>query len=298
MHPKNDHSSPKAKTIDAYGISLSYLEWPGDRGPLICLPSITGHKGSFSALAQRLASEYRVFALDMRGRGDSARPAEGYGFSYHARDILAFADAMQFETFSLVGHSFGATAAVYLASIQPNRVRSLVLIDGGADPKAETLQLMRQSIRRLGKPYPSLDAYLESQRAVSFHKPWTRALEQYFIDDVEVQSNGAVRCKSSIQGMELDLDMHFYYSMCLHFPNLRCPVLFLRPQQGLTGGTGHVYSDAEATNIVRHMPNCRRVNVNGGNHYTILIQDNPPVYPYIDEFLGQTLKKPVAERSL
>ncbi len=292
-----DHSSPKTKFVDTADISLGYCEWPGERGPLICLPSITGHKGSFTALASRLSPDYRVIALDLRGRGESDKPAEGYGFAYHARDVLSFADALGFETFTLIGHSFGATAAVYIASIQPNRVRSLVLIDGGADPKAENLQLMRQGIRQMEKTYPTADDYLERQRAVSFYKPWTRALETYLLEDVDVQTNGAVKSKSSARSVEMDLDIHFYYSMCLHFPNVRCPVLFLRPQQGLLGTTGHMYSDAEASNIVRHIPNCRRANVQGGNHYTVLIQDNPPVFPFIDEFLGQVLRKAVTERA-
>ncbi len=292
-----NHSSPKPKVVDANGIGLSYLDWPGDRGPVICLPSIAGHKGSFTALAQRLSPEYRILALDLRGRGESDKPTNGYGFAYHARDILAFADALGFETFSLIGHSFGATAGVYLASIQPSRVRSLVLIDGGADPKAETLQLMRQGIRRLDKTYPSLAEYLEMQRGVSYHKPWTPALETYLTQDVIVQSDGSVQSKSSAKALERDLDMHFYYSMCLHFPNLKCPVLFLRPQQGLLGTSGHVYSDAEAINIVRFIPNCKKASVQGGNHYTMLIQDNPPVAPFIDEFYGMVFRKPVVERA-
>jgi pimeloyl-ACP methyl ester carboxylesterase len=292
-----NHSSPKTKFVDAGEISLGYLEWPGDGGPLICLPSITGHKGSFTVLAHRLAPKYRVLALDLRGRGESDKPKEGYGFAYHARDVFGLADSLQLETFSLIGHSYGATTAVYLASIQPDRIRSLVLIDGGADPKAETLQLMRQGIRQLDKTYPSMTDYLERQRSVSYYKPWTQALETYLREDVDVQPDSSVRSRSSAKALELDLDIHFYYSMCLHFPNIKCPVLFLRPQQGLLGSTGHIYSDVEATNIVRHIPNCRRENVRGGNHYTMLIQDNPPVYPFIDEFLGQVSRKPGAERA-
>ncbi len=293
-----DHSKPKTQYLDAGGISLAYLDWPGERGPLLCLPSITGHKGSFSALARRLAPDYRVIALDLRGRGDSDKPDDGYGFAYHARDVFAFADALGLEMFSIVGHSFGATTGVYLASIRPGRIRSLVLLDGGADPKVETLQLMRQVIRRLDKTHPSRDQYLEAQRGVPYYKPWTNALEIYLSEDVRLEPDGSVRSKSSAKALEIDLDMHFSYSMCLHFPNVKCPVLFLRPQLGLLGSSGHVYSDAEASNIVRSIPNCRRSNVQGGNHYTMLIQDDPPVVPFIEEFLGQVLRTTGRERAV
>lgn len=294
----SNQSSPKTKHVIVNGISLAYHDWSGEGGPLICLPHFTGHKGSFTPLAQKLSPLYRVLALDMRGRCDSSKPNEGYGFAYYARDIIAFADALGFETFSLVGHSFGATASVYIGSILPNRIRSLVLLDGGADPKAETLQLMRQAIRRLDKAYPSLDHYIEGQRSVPYYKPWTQALATYLEEDVETQPDGSVRSKSSAKALELDLDIHFFYSMCLHFPNLKCPVLFLRPQQGLLGSSGHVYTDGEASNIVRNIPHCRRANVQRGNHYTMLIQDDPPVFPFIEEFLGEVLNRHVLERSI
>ena len=292
-----DPSPPKARSVDTGGISIAYVDWPGDRGPLICLSSITGHKGSFSPLARKLSPAYRVLALDLRGRGESDKPKEGYGFAYHARDVLAVADALRLDTFSLVGHSFGATAAAYIASVRPDRVRSLVLIDGGADPKAETLELMRQPIRQLEKTFPSISEYLDWQRAISYNNPWNPAIETYYLEDAQTLRGGVVRSRSSAKAIESDLDMHFCYSMCLHFPSIKCPVLFLRPQQGLAGNRGHMYSDAEASNIARSIPNCRRANVQGGNHYTILIQEHPPVYPFIDEFLGQALRMATVEQA-
>jgi pimeloyl-ACP methyl ester carboxylesterase len=290
--------SPKTKHISVNGISLAYCDWPGEGDPLICLPNITGHKGSFTSLAKKLSPKYRVLALDMRGRGESSKPKDGYGFAYHAKDLFAFADALGIDQFSLIGHSFGATACVYSASIRPTRLRTVILMDGGADPNAESLQMMYETIGQLGKVYSSMDNYMSAQRAISYYRPWTAALERYLQEDVEVLADGSVRSRSSAVALERDLDIHFLYSMCLHFPNLHCPVMFLRPQQGLLGNTGHVYSDVEASNIVRNIPNCRRADVHGGNHYTMLIQDNPPVFPFIDEFLSQALRQPIVERSI
>jgi pimeloyl-ACP methyl ester carboxylesterase len=183
-----------------------------------------------------------------------------------------------------------------MASVHPERVKTLILMDGGADPREDTLRGMYETVRRLKKVHSSMDEYLEYQRSMSYYRPWTPTLEQYLKEDVELMDDGSVRSKSSVDAIRHDLDMHFQYSMCLHFPNLRCPVLFLRPLQGLAGNSGHIFSDAEAANIVRHIPNCRRANVQGGNHYTMLIQDNPPVLPFIQEFLEQVLKKPAAVR--
>lgn len=266
-------------------VRLAYLEWQGERGPVLCLPHLTGHKGSFTQLAQWLAPAYRVLALDLRGRGDSDKPADGYGFAYHARDILEFADALGIDSFVLMGHSFGATTATYLASIAPNRVKALVLMDGGADPKANTLRAMYATIDRVAHVYASLEDYMQAMRELSFFQPWSEAMAQYLRDDVAISPHGTVASKSSPQALERDLDQHFNYSMCLHFPAVRCPTLFLRPGLGLLGERGQVYSETETTAIVKYIPRARRVDVAGVNHYTMLIHDHPPVAGPIREFL-------------
>jgi pimeloyl-ACP methyl ester carboxylesterase len=283
------HSVPPTKRVSVNGISLAYYEWPGKGQTLICIPSITGHKGTFAALAERLAPAYRIMSLDLRGRCDSDKPESGYGFAYHARDILGFADALQVPHFVLVGHSFGATTSVYTASLVQERIRALILLDGGADPKAETLRQMYPAIKRLTRTYSNMDEYLTVQRSVVYHKPWTDALERYLREDVEMFDDGSVRSKSSAAAIEHDLDMHFWSNVWHSFPHVRCPILFLRPTVGLLGTTGHVYSEEDASALIRLNSRCHRVDVGGGNHYTFVIQDYPPVTPHIQQFLKETV---------
>lgn len=287
----------KTQRVTVNGISLAYHDWPGEREPLLCLPSITGHKGTFTAIAEKLSPRYRIISLDLRGRCESDKPAEGYGFAYHARDILALADALQIDSFVLVGHSFGATTSVYTASVQPSRVKALVLMDGGADPRAESLSAMHPSIKRLSKVYPSMQEYIAKQRSLVYHTPWTSTLERYVQEEMETLADGSVRSLSSAKDIELDLDLHFWENVWFHLPSLRCPVLFLRPTWGLMGDSGHVYSDEEASKLVGLIPNCRYEMVDGGNHYTFLLQDNPPVLPFIEKFLEEVLTEPQTERA-
>jgi pimeloyl-ACP methyl ester carboxylesterase len=271
------------------GIHLAYSEWPGEKGPIVCLPSIGGHKGAFGNVARSLAPKYRVLALDLRGRGDSDKPHEGYGFAYHARDVLGFADALGFGAFAFVGHSFGATVGVYTASIRPKRVTAAVLIDGGCDPNEDVLEAMRPLLRRMATVYSSMDEYLAALRSLPYFREWNATLERYLRDDVEALPGGSVRSKASAEAMERDLDVHFYYSMCVHFPALQCPTLFIRPRDGLLGDRAHVLDEREAAAFVRWIPNCRRVDLPGVNHYTMLHQDDPPVIEPIRAFLDEAL---------
>jgi hypothetical protein len=63
-------------------------------------------------------------------------------------------------------------------------------------------------------------------------------------------------------------------------------VLFLRPGLGLVGERGHVFGEAEAQAITANIPNCTRVEVLGVNHYTMPLNDDPPITRPVREFLS------------
>lgn len=281
----------KTARLQLEQVALSYTEWPGEKGPIICLPSFTGHKGAFDKIAAALAPDYHLFALDLRGRGDSDKPAEGYGLAYHSRDILQFADKLGFERFSLIGHSFGATVGTYLASIRPLRVQTIVMMEGGADPTERVLEAIRPTLRHLDKYYPSMEAYLAAMGELPFYAGhWSETLVDYLRRDVERLSEGVVHPKAFAAGLRRDLDINAHYSMCLHFPFLQCPALFIRAGEGLLGGdTAPIFTEPETEAIVEWIPRGRRADVAGVNHYTMVLHDDPPVIPPIRAFLDETL---------
>lgn len=66
--------------------------------------------------------------MDSRGYG-GMRGAQGdYSMDEVARDALALADALDFATFSVVGHSMGGMALERLALLAPSRLRKLVAV--------------------------------------------------------------------------------------------------------------------------------------------------------------------------
>ena len=269
------------------GIQLAYREWPGDGEAILCLPSFAGHKGGYDQLAKSLAPAYRVIALDLRGRGDSDKPASGYGFAYHALDILALADALGLERFSLLGHSFGATVATYLASIRPGRVSRLMLLEGGADPTERVLEAIRPSLQELTHTYIDMDAYFQAMRELPyFRNAWGSSLEAYLAEDVVERSGEGICHKASAPALHQDLDLHYGYSMCLHFPAVQCPVLFARAGEGMLGGDqGHIFTEPETDAIVRWIPKGQRLDVPGVNHFTLLLGDETSVAESVRAFL-------------
>ena len=73
---------------------------------------------------------YRVVAPDQRGYSAGARPltVADYGLHHLVDDVLALADALEMETFDLVGHDWGGMVSWVAAARHPDRVRSLSVV--------------------------------------------------------------------------------------------------------------------------------------------------------------------------
>lgn len=77
-----------------------------------------------------LAERYTVVAPDLRGLGDSSRPAEGYDKKTVAEDVWRLArERLGFERFFVVGHDWGGPTAFALAVAHPEAVRRLAILD-------------------------------------------------------------------------------------------------------------------------------------------------------------------------
>ncbi len=110
----------RSHVIDLPDGRFHYLSWSEERSELpaaLLLHGITSSALSWVRVAPALADHYRVFALDMRGHGDSIKPSKGaYSLRHTADDAAAFIGAMGLERPLLMGHSWGGATAMVLAS--------------------------------------------------------------------------------------------------------------------------------------------------------------------------------------
>lgn len=105
--------------------------WMGGAGPtLLLLHAAWGNaEMSWSAVWEELATGFAVVAPDMPGFAAS-EPAERPGVSGSARQIRDLLDFLKTDRFAVVGNSFGAAVAIEIASLFPDRVSHLVVVNG------------------------------------------------------------------------------------------------------------------------------------------------------------------------
>ena len=85
-------------------------------------------------IAPRLAETFTVVAADLRGYGDSSKPAGGdnhqnYSFRAMAADQVAVMNQLGFDRFAVAGHDRGARTAYRLALDHGETVDKLVVMD-------------------------------------------------------------------------------------------------------------------------------------------------------------------------
>ena len=205
---------PVLGRVPGDGVELSFGYWPGRAAPVVALHGLTASHMNFIGIAERLAGQCALFALDLGGRGDSDKPPEPYGFVQHARDVAAAMRAMGLGGPSIVvGHSMGAFIATALAAQEPGLVSGLVLIDGGLVPNTPLADSAGQGvtaalalrIQQLRQTHPSRQAYREFWRTQPHFpaQPWNPWVEAFL--DYEVAGDSPVQPKASEAAVVADL---------------------------------------------------------------------------------------------
>ena len=120
-------------TLALSGLNFHVTEWGSTQArPVVMLHGIRGYAATFFGLAAALQPDFRVIALDQRGRGDSDwDPAHDYYTDAYVADLEALVHALGLAQFDLLGHSMGGINAIVYAALYPKRVRRLIIEDAG-----------------------------------------------------------------------------------------------------------------------------------------------------------------------
>ncbi|SEO79927.1 haloacetate dehalogenase [Aquisalimonas asiatica] len=119
--------------VTANGTDI-HLRKGGDGPPLLLLHGYPQTHVMWHPIAERLAERYTVICPDLRGYGDSAKPASDdrhapYSKRAMAADQVAVMAHFGFDRFQVVGHDRGARVGHRMALDHPDRVARLAVLD-------------------------------------------------------------------------------------------------------------------------------------------------------------------------
>lgn len=273
--------------VPTNGVTLATRVWPGTGPTVVAIHGLTANHTCWAPMAEALTPEVRLVAYDLRGRGDSDKPAQGYSLAEHARDLLGLLDHHHVERAIVMGHSLGANIGVWFAAHHPDRVERLVLFDGGLDVRAEVFDSIAPAVARLGLEFPSLEGFLGMLQGLPmFARRWNDYLTRYFTYDVEPGPGGGVRSKVARHAIEEEIANLARVRLWVLHGKIAAPTLLLRAPDGLLREDDCLMTQDEAEAMARAIPGCRLVVVPDSNHYTILLADQPIVRQAVREFVA------------
>ena len=117
-------------------IDLHVVRMGSGHPPLVLVHGFTGSSLDWFEAMPALAHRREVIALDHRGHGSSPNTGDfaTYNVQQLANDFAALVERLDIEDFHLLGHSMGGVVVQLFVLADPQRVRSLVLMDTMATP--------------------------------------------------------------------------------------------------------------------------------------------------------------------
>jgi pimeloyl-ACP methyl ester carboxylesterase len=114
--------------IETNGTRIHVVQQGSGNVALVFLHYYGGSARTWNGVAQALSGSYQTIALDHRGWGASAAPADCYRIADLAADAEGVIAALGLARYVLVGHSMGGKVAQLMASRQPRGLEGLVLV--------------------------------------------------------------------------------------------------------------------------------------------------------------------------
>ena len=260
---------PRDKYVKNGPVRLHYADWGGENLPqMVLLHGMRDSARSWDVFASSMAGEYRVFALDSRGHGQSdwAGPG-GYNFDHHVSDVRTLCNALGLDDAILVGHSAGGRYAWAYAVENPDRVRALIIVD--IDPDPENTQTARDFSDIAEEPdsWEGLDQFLQRLR-----------LRQVYTGDSALMAQAEAVSKLNDEGKyvwKADIRIVTEYErpdLWDSWGRIRCPVLLLRGRQS------NLLTHETAVRMREALPSAqvRLAELEGGGHW--FYQDFPGAF--------------------
>ena len=210
---------------------------------MLALHDLGDSPRTWDLLAPAMRGEFRVLAPEMRGHGESDRPAAAeYGQDRLYADIAAFASEVSLGGAVAVGHGAGARLAARLAAELPEAVSTLVIYDleAGSDHPQGEWASFEELVDHLCTRRPGAERAVIDRQA--------RSLTGGGLDGRRAFKHDSAAYPSYMGGTEALWD---------GWGSIRCPTLVLRGR--LSGDLGH----GEAVRIAEAVTRSRLAEIEG-----------------------------------
>ncbi len=135
-------TTTRGHTVQINNIAL-YSEEYGVGKPLVLLHGFGGCAQNWHPFTAKLSEHHRLIVVDLRGHGHSTNPENKFTHREAASDVFLLLDKLGVGHFSAMGISSGGMILLHMATSQPKRIDSMVLISATSHFPDQARAIMR-----------------------------------------------------------------------------------------------------------------------------------------------------------
>ena len=264
---------PVSHFFYSHRLKLQFWDFGGEGKPsLVLVHGGLDHARNWDWVARDLCRDYHVYALDLRGHGNSAwAPGAMYSIAEYVLDLSALLDVIGEFPIYLIGHSLGGVLVMHYAGIYPDRVRKVVNIEGLGFPAGHRIhapyserlrrwvEQMRETEKREPRPYPDIPSAIARMKEANPHLSDEQA-RHLTLHGTNWNSDGSLIWKFDNYARAFPPYGHNLDDIREIVGRITCPVL-------LFWGMESRMPDPEADGRLAWVPNVRLIRVPRAGHW-------------------------------
>ncbi len=149
----------------------------GKGNPLIIMHGLYGSSDNWVSIARELKNNYMVYLLDMRNHGLSPHSTE-HNYALMTDDLFEFMNGKGIYSGIIMGHSMGGKVAMSFASLYPEKVEKLIVVDISprsyssleGDKQFDEHTSILNALSRI--PLSTLTSRIEADELIEDEIPW------------------------------------------------------------------------------------------------------------------------------
>jgi pimeloyl-ACP methyl ester carboxylesterase len=187
----SDYEDIYYKASDGLNLYARDYAHANPRATLLCLHGLSRNSADFAELCASLHDDYRLVAVDQRGRGrsDYDSNSANYDARIYVRDMFTLLDHLRLERVIAIGTSMGGVISMAMAATAAHRFAGVVLNDIGPEIDPAGLERIRSYVGKL-PPVSTWDeaaAQVRASNAAAFpdygHDDWLRFARRLYRED-------------------------------------------------------------------------------------------------------------------
>jgi pimeloyl-ACP methyl ester carboxylesterase len=244
----------------------------GEGKALVILHGLFGMLDNWQGLGRKFAEEYQVHLIDQRNHGHSFH-AEGHNYDLMAADLEHYIQHHQLEKIILMGHSMGGKTAMLFASLHPDIVEQLIVVDIAPKYYPPHHQAILAGLNDVASQ--AISSRKEADTILASHFP-EMSMRQFLLKNLHRKDKDQLVFRFNLEAIQNDIEQ-----IGEALPD---PAIFHKPTLFVKGEKSNYILDKDEELIETHFPDATIVSIRNAGHW--VHAENPvDFYQSIEEFL-------------